>query len=140
MREPIYYRGDIIAVKNIRFKDNDYLDIRMNGHPVIILNEIRNYKDNIYVLKMSGSYDTMEGLKNYFILKPNKDNKLKKASYVDLRYVYKINCENIPCYEKFVSQQQYEEILRKLEIVQSNSDSNDEFYLEFKSLYLTKKN
>lgn len=75
MHEPIYYRGDIIAVKNIKFKDNDYLDTRINGHPVIILNEVESYKDSIYFLKISGSYDTVEGLKKYYILRPNNDNK-----------------------------------------------------------------
>lgn len=140
MHNPMYYRGDIIAVKNIKFKDSDNLDTRLNGHPVIVLNEVNNSKDSIYILKMSGSYDTVDGLEKYYILRPNGDNKLRKASYVDLRYVYKISYENIPCYDKFISPQQYNEILEKLEKTQSDEEEYDETYLEFKNTYLSKKN
>ena len=98
MIDPYYYRGDIIAVKNIKFKDNNFIDTRINGHPILILNQVNTLDDDLYALKISGSYSNIDGLKNYYILKPNGQNKLRKASYIDLRYVYKLPNQNITCY------------------------------------------
>mgnify|MGYP000189300177 CR=1 FL=1 len=124
MIDPYYYRGDIIAVKNIKFKDNNFIDTRINGHPILILNQVNTLDDDLYALKISGSYSNIDGLKNYYILKPNGQNKLRKASYIDLRYVYKLPNQNITCYNKCVSEKQYNEIEKEIEKIQSSENIN----------------
>ena len=134
MIDPYYYREDIIAVKNIKFKDNNFIDTRINGHPILILNQVNTLGDDLYALKISGSYSNIDGLKNYYILKPNGQNKLRKASYIDLRYVYKLPNQNITCYNKCVSEKQYNEIITKLKEVQEGLE--DEDYKLFKEEWL----
>lgn len=133
MNDLIYYEGDIVTVKNIIFKDTNQMDTRINGHPVIVLNSIKEFGEKVYSLKMSSSYSSVEELKNYYLLKPSKANGLRKASYVDLRYVYDFECTNIPAYNQ-IDIKDFEYIKGKLKAIQDGMENPDNTFLEFNKL------
>lgn len=78
----INYEGDIIFRRNIVFQDNECVDFKIKGHPTV----------NIYCDKKETKFLVMTSTKrdgvNYFTVKPDKKNKLKKETYVDLDHVY----------------------------------------------------
>lgn len=133
--EKYYYPGDMIFEKNLTFKDTSKHDIRINGHPVIILTSA-NIGDKFYALKISGTYNYAEGLDNYYILKQNNKKKIYKTSYIDLRYIYELKCTNNPPNESIVSEQEFEKILEKLGQVQLAR--KDENYIYVKEYYSKK--
>lgn len=122
----IYFPGDIISVKNIIFKDTNTIDTRLNGHPMMVLNKVSLIGDKVYLLKLSGSYGAMDQLKNFYPLK-NIGAGLRKASYIDLRYVYERKCNNIQPVA-FVSTGEYEKIIKALSN-KNNGVKQDEEYL-----------
>lgn len=127
--EKYYYPGDMIYEKNLIFKDTFKHDFRINGHPVIILTSA-NIGETFYALKISGSYNYSEGLKNYYVLKPNKKSGLFKVSYIDLRYIYKLECRNIPPNFCIVTQQELEKILKRLAETQKIFKDENYKYIE----------
>lgn len=94
------------------------------------------FGDKFYGLKISGTYNYSEGLKNYYTLKPNPKKKIYKTSYIDLRYIYELECTNNPPNESIVSEQEFEKILEKLGQVQlTRKDAN---YIYVKEYYSKK--
>ena len=124
-----YYPRDMIFAKNIVFQDTSTHDFRINGHPVLILTEA-DFGDKFYALKMSGTYNFSEGLKCYYILKPNRKKGIFKTSYIDLRYIYEFECTNIPPKEEIVSEGEFKKILNKLEEVQKVRKHENCKYIE----------
>lgn len=128
---PDLYQGDIIFVKNLRFRDTSTVDTRLNGHPVLVLN-VANIGERFYGLKISGSYNYSEGLENYYIIKPNRSNGLKKTSYIDLRYIYENECKNIPCAGQ-IYENEFNNIMKQLDKVQEKY--KNENYEKLKKYY-----
>ena len=52
------------------------------------------------------------------MLKQNKKKGIFKTSYIDLRYIYELECKNIPPYEEVVTEKELNNILKKLQEVQ----------------------
>lgn len=127
--EYYYYPGDMIYSKDLVFLDTLKHDIRIKGHPVIILT-VANFGDKFYGLKISGTYNYSEGLKNYYTLKPNPKKKIYKTSYIDLRYIYELECKNNPPIESVVTQEEFEIILNKLKSVQAIRKHENYKYIE----------
>ncbi len=84
--------GDIIYVRNIKFKDNKKLDTRLNGHPAVIIGIVDNFF--YYLILSSNEMFYLKYPKGYFKLIKDKRNKLKKDSYVNFRNVYKSKLVN----------------------------------------------
>lgn len=124
-----YYPGDMIYEKNLIFKDTLKHDFRINGHPVLILTAA-NFGDKFYALKISGTYKYSEGLKNYYLLKPNKKKGIYKTSYIDLRYIYELECKNIPPYVAIITEKELKEIITKLQKVQLIIKNENYRYIE----------
>lgn len=133
----IYSPGDIISVKNICFKDTNTIDTRINGHPMMVLNTVKDIGDRVYLLKMSGSYGSMDNLGNYYLLKATNSTGIRKASYVDLRFVYEITCNNVQPVAH-IGEQEYQNLSQKLDERQSR-DYMDEGYKNFKGIALFEK-
>lgn len=84
---------------------------------------------------MSGGYNYSEGIENYYILKQNSKRGIYKTSYIDLRYIYELECTNIPPNENIVTEKQMEEILKKIEKVQEKiKDENYKYIKEYYSM------
>lgn len=130
-----YYPGDMIFENNLTFKDTEKHDIRINGHPILILTAA-NFGDKFYALKISGDYKYSER-ENYFPLKKNASKGIYKLSYIDLRYIYELNCTNKPPYENVVTENEFKKILKELERVQSVKE--DENYKYIKDYYKIKE-
>jgi hypothetical protein len=130
----IYKKSDIITKRNIKFKDSNKLDCRINGHPVVVLLDLNHESEMVYFLKMSGSFSSTESLSACFPIKPDKDNKLRKASYADLRYVYKSIYENIFSRAN-LSLQCFNLMIMRLKTYQSALPDKDDFYSEIKSSF-----
>ena len=96
----IYSKGDIVFVKNVTFKDKDgerRLDLRINGHPFIVLNEINELGEATFALKMTSR--RLESVNQREIkLKTNAYNMMKKNSFVNLDkvYLFEINKVIVP--------------------------------------------
>jgi hypothetical protein len=124
----IYDKGSIINRKDIRFKENNLLDTRAFGHPVAILLETDFTDDTVFFLTM-GSDDKyfIKDPIRYLPIKPNRQsNRLRKTSYIDLKYVYKYDKKNISdtgC----LSPEDYTELLHRLINYQRNINRDTEF-------------
>lgn len=100
-------------MKNIVFKDTNTIDTRLNGHPMVVLNEVSKIGDKVYLLKLSGSFGSMDQFNNFYSLKAGPATGLRKASYVDLRYVYEKECNNAQPVAH-LSQNEYQKMVKKL--------------------------
>lgn len=107
----IYEEGTIIKKRNIRFKETNMLDSRLTGHPVVIPLKFDFYDEDIYFLTMSSQdYYYLKEPSRFYVVKPDSINRLKKPSYIDLKFVYKDTKTNIPemgflhsdCYKKLI--------------------------------------
>lgn len=78
----INYEGEIIFRRNLVFKDNDNVDLKVKGHPTVNI-----YCDNKETKFLIMTSTKRKGV-NYFTVKPDKKNKLKKETYIDLDHVY----------------------------------------------------
>ena len=82
MLQTINYEGEIIFRRNLVFKDTKGVDFKIKGHPTV----------NIYCDKNETKFLLMTSSKrkgvNYYTVKPDKKNKLKKKTYIDLDHVY----------------------------------------------------
>lgn len=82
MEKKIYEKGDIIFIKNLRFKDGE-IDIRIKGHPYLLLEDVLYEGQEVKVLKIT--------TKNKFPqIKLNKGI-LKRVSFIDLSQEYKVH-------------------------------------------------
>ena len=82
MFNTVNYEGDIIFRRNLVFKDTNHVDFKIKGHPTV----------NIYCDKNETKFLLMTSTKrdgvHYYTVKPDKKNKLKKETYIDLDHVY----------------------------------------------------
>lgn len=128
--EYYYYPGDMIYENNLIFKDTQKHDIRINGHPVLILT-CANLGDKFYALKISKDFKYSEREK-YYPLKKNSSKGIFKASYIDLRYIYELKCTNRPPHQMVVTESEFKQIIKELERVQSvNEDENYKYIKDY---------
>lgn len=135
-RNPYYTAGDIILVTNIVFKDTYYIDIHLDGRPMMILNQVGSADGTIYALKISSRFHEGDDIKDFCIIKPTQNNKLVKEPYVDLRYAYKIRRRDIQCRFGYVDDDRYNKILRRLKIVQDGKVQKDADYKMVEEWYI----
>ena len=91
---PMYSAGDIVYVPNMLFKDRDAkerLDIRIAGHPYIILNDVNDFGDECLALKLTSQ--KRHNIKQYSLERNSSIPRLKKDSYLDLDKVFCLNIE-----------------------------------------------
>ena len=103
------YAGDIIYRKNLIFNDNQKLDLKLKGHPT--LNISYEYNGMVYFLVITSHRRKGHP---YYTLNPNKGNRLKKKSYVDLGHIYTEPVKNIIPTGN-ISEKEYNEIITELE-------------------------
>ena len=119
-----YDKGSIIKKSNIIFKGTNKLDFRIGGHPVVLSHSFDYDDEYIYFLTLSSRDDLyVEEPLRYYLVKPDKNNKLKKPSIIDLKYIYKDKNSNIP-ETGILKNFDYKEMLKKLIAYQgTNPDS-----------------
>lgn len=121
--------GDIVYIKNSRFRDTNTIDPKSSRRPFIFLCDYEFHHDTGYLLKLSTSEGKGDS-KNYYKIVPNRFNKLKRISYIDLRYVYDVNLRNGKV-RGYIDSQTLKKIINKLEAAQKvNVDSVYMEYLE----------
>lgn len=69
---------DIVFIKNINFKDNGKIDLKINGHPGLI---IHTTEDNIYFLKISNHPPKSELEEEHYFI--------KDLGYINIKHIYK---------------------------------------------------
>lgn len=78
----IYKPGDIIFIRNVKFKDGG-IDTRINGHPFVLLEDVIDVGQKVKCLKITSQIRSNQiKLGKHF---------LRKQSYVDLNKVYYLN-------------------------------------------------
>lgn len=123
---------DIINLKNIIYKDASRIDLSLTGHPVLIIHVTETH---FYYLTISSSSNKTLHRNTYqhFILKKNKDNRLKAPmNYINLKNIYKQEINNYVPYG-YVNDILFKEIISALKYYQENI-RKDEFYLEIKNI------
>ena len=124
-------KQDIINLKNIIYKDINKIDLSLSGHPVLI---ICVRKTHFYYLTISSSSNKSlhRNINQHFILKKNKDNRLKSPmNYINLKNIYKQEINNYIPYG-FVNDLLFKKIISALKYYQENV-AMDTLYLEVKN-------
>lgn len=124
-------KQDIINLKNIIYKDINKIDLSLSGHPVLI---ICVRKTHFYYLTISSSSNKSlhRNINQHFILKKNKDNRLKSPmNYINLKNIYKQEINNYIPYG-FVNDLLFKKIISALKYYQENV-AMDNLYLEVKN-------
>ncbi len=103
---------EVVYLKCLRFADNNSVDYKLNGRPYLVYKLDKKYA---YLLKISSSHIKEDYYYCNIILDKKKSKKESKESYVDLRYIYVIEKEELEK-KKYVA------------------------YTEFKKSHLPKKN
>lgn len=124
---------DIINLKNIIYKDAGRIDFSLTGHPVLIIHVTETH---FYYLTISSSSNKTlhRNTHQHFILKKNKDNRLKAPrNYINLKNIYKQEINNYVPYG-FVNDVLFKRIINDLKYYQENI-TEDEFYSEIKDVF-----
>lgn len=122
------FSGDITLIKNTMFKDTNTLDLKKSKRPHLLLADYQMMDDKAFLLKLSTTVG--KGNEKYFFkLVPNHMNRLKKVSYVDLRYVVEKSCRNNR-HIGTVPEYTLKKIHNQLDKVQS--ELQEESYLRYK--------
>lgn len=125
----ILYPGDIIMAKNLMFKDNNKIDTRLNGHPMLVLNNVENINDIAYCLHVSSNY--AKDLKHYYEIKLSKD------CYIDLKYVYKIECKVQMEVKETINEKKFKEVVDKMtKLHETGKVEESSEYEEFYNKYI----
>ena len=128
----ILYPGDIIMVKNQKFKDTNKLDTKLNGHPMLVLNNVNNIGDTIYCLHISSSFRT--SLSHYYEIN------LSKKCYIDLKFIYKLECKNQTEVKHTITQKMFNEIIDKMtKLHESGTIRSRNEYIEYYDKFISKE-
>lgn len=85
-----YFQGDIVNKGNLTYKDTNSIDLRLNGHPVIIPVDIDIMDEFHFFFPMTSQIQKYNlEPERYFIVAKGNGTGLKKTSMIDLKYVYK---------------------------------------------------
>lgn len=90
----IYNPGDIVFFRNVMFHDadgEDRLDIRMAGHPFLVLNCVNDFGDKCYALKLTSR--ALDYVDQYLLSKTSAMPNLRKDSYVNLNKVFEFDID-----------------------------------------------
>lgn len=98
--DSIYNAGDIVFFRNVVFDDPDgkeRVDTRISGHPFLILNDVKNFGDKCYALKITSR--KLDAVNQYSLVKYATEPGLRKDSFVNLNKVFEFNIEKniVPC-------------------------------------------
>lgn len=119
---------DIIMIKNIMFKDQNKLDLRLHGHPVLIIHKTDDY---FYYVTISSTTNKNPHklIGQHYELKKNNINKLTSPiSYINLKNIYKEETKGyIPI--GHVNDSEYLKILKQLSEFQKKY-KEDEYFKE----------
>lgn len=85
-----YFKGDILNKGNLTYKDTNSIDLRLNGHPVIIPIDVDIMDEFHFFFPMTSQVHkyTLDP-DRYFIVAKGNGTGLKKTSMIDLKYIYK---------------------------------------------------
>ena len=125
-------KQDIINLKNIIYKDVGRIDLKLTGHPVLIIHVTDTH---FYYLTISSSSNNTLHKNNYqhFALRKNKDNNLKAPiNYINLKNIYKQEINNYVPYG-FVDDKTFNQIIIKLKYYQENINK-DNLFEEIKNI------
>ena len=126
-----YDKGEIIKKSNIKFKGTHKLDFRIGGHPVVLPIETKDENEFLYFLTFSSRDDLyVNEPDRYLLVAPDKYNKLRKTSIIDLKYIYKEKNANTPPMG-ILNRRDYTELIRKFNTYQA--DESDEYYDEIRT-------
>ena len=119
-------------VRNQKFKDNNRIDTRLNGHPMLVLNNVYNIGDTIYCLHITSNFRT--SLSHYYEIM------LNKRCYIDLKFIYKIECKSQMNVKNTISEKKFNEILDKMTTLhESGTIKSKKEYFEFYDKYISKE-
>ena len=122
--------GDIMLHKFVSFKDGGGFDTRRNARPYMHLIDYEAGNDTGYLVKLQSSPKQYnENKELFFPIYPNSHNNLRKPSYADLRFVYKIAARD----GKIIGRESASviaEILQKMETCQGTYCNRDSDYNE----------
>lgn len=124
---------DIINLRNIIYKDAGRIDLSLTGHPVLIICVTDTH---FYYLTISSSSNktTHRNNKQHFILRKNRDNRLKAPiNYINLKNIYKQEINNYVPYG-FVDDDLFKRITDSLKYYQEKI-KKDEYYDEVKKWF-----
>ncbi|PKY89688.1 hypothetical protein CYJ57_02980 [Falseniella ignava] len=88
-----YEQGDYILLKHIPFLDDNSIDVKTSMRPFLVISDFNFTDDHCYLLKMSTDKRFKDD-DNHFEIRPTRNNKLKRVSYIDLRYIYQSDNNN----------------------------------------------
>lgn len=96
----IYEAGDIVFFRNVKFKDFDgkaRVDIRLAGHPFLVLNDVQSFGDTCYALKITSR--KLNNIPQYPLLVTSTTPKLRKSSFINLNKLFQFDITSnvIPC-------------------------------------------
>lgn len=92
-----YECGTIHIRKDIKFKDGG-IDTRRFGHPTVVALDTNFKTSHIYYLTMSSNPSALaeDVDREYFLLKPTRKNQLRSPSYINLKFIYKVENSFMP--------------------------------------------
>lgn len=99
----------IIYRNNIVFGDTQKLDLKIIGHPTLNISDDVNGEMYFFLITSSRVQKDKD---LYYKIPKNKNNKLIKQSYIDLRYIYKKETINKVGYG-LLAENQYRSIIKK---------------------------
>jgi len=118
----MFRKGEITTRKNIKFKDNEKLDINLNGHPTVNLID-DDGSGNAYFLTMTSQ--TANYIKNKdkcILMNTNKYNKLKRPSLVKVEHIYTREEEFRCTPTGILTSEEYNNVIDKLKDFKENNN------------------
>lgn len=113
----LYSRGDIVFLKNqqIFALGRGYThDLRVNGHPYIIMRDVYEFGENVPCLLLSSRRANDKRKKEFVIKKIALRGKASKTGYVDVGRVYYIHFDKRYLIEGCVTNHVMNEIIKNL--------------------------
>ncbi len=116
MRPTLYNQGDVVFVTNVKLHDKGdktVIDLRIKGHPFIILEDVYSLDQTVPCLLVSSSYKGKTKKRHYETsLKLRGQN--PKHSYVDIQNIYNIIFDARYAVRGTVTEPVMEEILERV--------------------------
>lgn len=123
--------GDIVYSNYNKFRDDNTVDVKTSKRPYLFLCDYEMGHSTGYLLKISSTVGEDEDEREFYPLVPKGQNKLRKKSYVDLRFVYDIDIRNGNI-RGYVNDYVLEKIIKKLDRLQKAEQ--DSIYVEYSSV------
>lgn len=129
-----YDKGNVIEKRGIVFKDT-YTPDPKGRHPVMIAIAVSEDNQYMYYLTLTSQTDKYferpELQEQYFLIKRDDYNQLKKSSLINLKNIYKDTVvDDVPV--AYVQPDEYKKLVRKFK--QCQEKYPDEYYEEIRLL------